>query len=236
MPGAWDSAEPRRRVLVAALASVLLNLATWSGLSVVSWPRPHVPPPPIEVERIVVPPPEPPPPPPPPPEQPKPTPPPQTPRPARPLPIAAPPPEPIHNRVLTAPETVASAETDGSALAGGNAPVGVPVAQQIPEPVAPPTPVPSPAAGPTIEAEAVKQVQPTIPDELKRQELKSFVRVRVDIAPDGSFAVAMRSSSGNAEIDRRVQEALAKWRWKPALQAGVAVASTQLFKFEFEVR
>ena len=60
-------------------------------------------------------------------------------------------------------------------------------------------------------------------------------QVRVEVDADGSFSVVLRTSSGNPEIDRRVLEALKRWRWKPALRDGEPVKSTQLFKFEFEV-
>ncbi len=42
-------------------------------------------------------------------------------------------------------------------------------------------------------------MNPEIPDELKRQEYKSFVRVKVQIAADGAFTVVLRTSSGNQE-------------------------------------
>ncbi len=107
-----------------------------------------------------------------------------------------------------------------------------PVKQEV---VQPPPPAPKPVAkGPTKEAEALSTVQPNIPDDLRQQDFKTFVRVKVKIAPDGSFSVTLRTSSGNAEIDKLVVDALNKWKWKPALRDGNAVEST-LFKFEFEV-
>ncbi|BDI29886.1 hypothetical protein CCAX7_19370 [Capsulimonas corticalis] len=100
----------------------------------------------------------------------------------------------------------------------------------------PPKPAPPPApAGPTQDAEPSNQEKPEIPDELKQDTFKSFVRVKVEIEADGSFTPTLRTSSGNAEIDRRVLAALQRWRWKPALQNGAPVHSTQLFRFEFEV-
>jgi protein TonB len=90
--------------------------------------------------------------------------------------------------------------------------------------------------GPTRDAEATETVDPEIPDSLKRADFRSFVRVRVEVEPDGRFTPVIRSGSGNADIDRRVLEALRKWRWKPALRDGVPVRTTQLFKFEFEVK
>lgn len=120
------------------------------------------------------------------------------------------------------------------------APTPVPTPTPTPVPTPTPTPVPTPTpkpAGPTRDAQAVEstQVKPSIPDELKQGQFKSFVRVRVEVSSDGSANVVLRTSSGNAEIDKRVLEALQKWRWRPALKSGAPVDSVQLFKFEFEV-
>lgn len=101
-----------------------------------------------------------------------------------------------------------------------------------------PEPKPEPRRkGPTKEAEPTDEIKPEIPDDLKQQgSYKSFVRVKVVVAADGSATPVLRTSSGNADIDNRVLEALKRWKWKPALKEGVPVESTQLFKFEFEVQ
>jgi protein TonB len=101
--------------------------------------------------------------------------------------------------------------------------------------VPPPTPPKPKPTGPTRDAQPANQVQPEIPDSLKSGDYKSFVRVRVEISADGSFTPILRTSSGNPEIDKRVLEALKRWKWQPALQNGEPVDSVQLFKFEFEV-
>jgi TonB family protein len=108
------------------------------------------------------------------------------------------------------------------------------VAPPPPPPRIEPPPPPKPK-GPTRDAEPGNTVKPNIPDDLKSQAFKSFVRVKVEIHPDGSFTPVLRTSSGNMEIDRRVLEALKQWTWKPELQDGVPVECTKLFKFEFEV-
>ncbi|MCW3100572.1 MAG: outer rane transport energization protein TonB [Chthonomonadaceae bacterium] len=193
------------------------------------------------------------------------------------------PPDTAHNRILTAPpdKTAPPKPDDHTALAGGNAPVGLPTEHQgtgnavvnppvipkvepkvtpkvepkvepkvdpIPakvdppkvENVAPPVevvkPTPAKPKGPSREAQPDNQTNPEIPDELKHGNFKSFVRVKVEIDTDGSFTPILRTSSGNADIDSRVLEALKKWKWKPALKDGVPVKSVQLFKFEFEVQ
>ncbi|HLK58616.1 MAG TPA: energy transducer TonB [Chthonomonadaceae bacterium] len=102
-----------------------------------------------------------------------------------------------------------------------------------PEPVKP-APPPKPK-GPTKEAEPADTVKPEIPDDLKHGDFRAFVRVKVEIEADGSATPILRTSSGNPEIDRRVLDALKRWKWKPALKDGVPVQSTQLFKFEFLV-
>jgi protein TonB len=171
----------------------------------------------------------------------------------------APPTQQSHNKVITS--TSKNVSSDHTALPGGNARLGVstdhqnpgssqqntptppppaPAPAAVPPPLAPiqkpePVPTPPPPAGPTKDAEVVSQVLPDIPDDLKQEDFQSSVRVKVDIAPDGSFVPTLRSSSGNDQIDRIVLEALKKWKWKPALRNGEPVESIQLFRFDFEV-
>ncbi len=106
-----------------------------------------------------------------------------------------------------------------------------------PKPTPKPTPTPTPKPkGPTKEAEAVKQPKPDIPDELLDTEFKSYVRVRVDIAADGSSSATLLTGSGNSQVDALVLSALKRWKWKPALKDGEPIADTQTFRFEFEVK
>ena len=71
---------------------------------------------------------------------------------------------------------------------------------------------------------------------MKTESFKSFVRVRVIVRADGSFTPVLRTSSGNADIDRLVLDSLKRHgRAKPALQNGTPIESVFLFKYEFEV-
>ena len=105
-----------------------------------------------------------------------------------------------------------------------------PTATPRPEPTNTPRP-----KGPTQDARATKQVNPDIPDDLRDAQFKTSVRVRVEVGADGSSSASLRTSSGNAQIDSLVLRALNRWRWKPALKEGEPVASTQYFRFDFEV-
>ncbi|HEX9998002.1 MAG TPA: TonB family protein [Abditibacterium sp.] len=112
-------------------------------------------------------------------------------------------------------------------------PTATPVPTNTPRPV--PTPTPRPQ-GPTRGAIAVRTAQPSIPEELRGGQFRTSVRVRVEIGADGSSSPSLRGSSGSSEIDSRVLAALRRWKWKPALKDGEPVASSQNFRFDFEVR
>src|SRR5207245_1655838 len=81
-----------------------------------------------------------------------------------------------------------------------------PAPAPVPRVEAPPAPEPERPApkprGPSRDAEPANTVKPDIPDDLKREQFRSFVRVRVEVEPDGSFTAILRTSSGNPEIDR----------------------------------
>jgi protein TonB len=79
-------------------------------------------------------------------------------------------------------------------------------------------------------------VQPQLPEELKTADFRTSVKVRVEIATDGSNTPSLRASSGNSQVDEQVLKALRRWRWKPALRDGEPIASIQNFRFDFQVR
>ena len=89
---------------------------------------------------------------------------------------------------------------------------------------------------PSEEAIPIEQVNPTIPQSLKSNQYKAYVRVKVEVWEDGRSTPTLKTSSGNQEVDSEVLSALRKWRWKPALLDGKPIASVHFFKFEFEVK
>ena len=242
-----------RRLLLGLLASMLFNAAIWTMLSAVV--RSHLiePRPPLTFKLVTLPtppkhrkiiPPKPP--------KTKPVPKsPLTPVPLTPARSTHAPPPPNHLHVITA---TGPAQGSGTAQTGGTAPVGVPAVAQpaaptAPSPTAPPAavanpappapaqkPVPPAKVGPTEDARSVDEVMPNIPDSLLNDDYKSHVLVRVEVAADGSFTPLLVTSSGNSDVDACVLEALKKWKWKPALQNGIPLASSQRFRFDFEVQ
>lgn len=79
----------------------------------------------------------------------------------------------------------------------------------------------------------MRMVRSEIPVELKSGDFKTSVRVQIEVSADGVASPSLCGSSGNAQVDSHVLAALR--RWKPALQAGEAIASRQCFRFDFEV-
>ncbi|MDF2439317.1 MAG: Gram-negative bacterial TonB protein C-terminal [Abditibacteriota bacterium] len=122
-------------------------------------------------------------------------------------------------------------------------PQSQPTATPRPQPTATPRPTPTPRpeptatprpTGPTRDAVASRQVQPVISDELAAKAERRSVRVRFSIGADGGFDVALRGSSGNDRIDAAVLSAARRWRWKPALHDGEAVASSVTVRFSLK--
>jgi TonB family protein len=119
-------------------------------------------------------------------------------------------------------------------------PAAPPVETKKEAPVIPPPPPPPPSPpvkpkGESREAKPDHQESVEIPESLKSQTFKSFVRVRVEIGADGKFKVILRTSSGNTDIDKLVLDTLNKWTWKPALKDGDSVDSVQQFRFNFTI-
>lgn len=91
-------------------------------------------------------------------------------------------------------------------------------------------------AVPSVEAQAIEQIKPEIPFEVRSQEYKSYVRVKVEIDIDGTSNPSLKTSSGNEKVDAAVLSALKRWRWRPALLNGSTIKSVRYFRFEFEVK
>lgn len=89
---------------------------------------------------------------------------------------------------------------------------------------------------PAIEAQVIEEIKPEIPNEIRSQEYKSYVRVKVEINSDGIALPSLKTSSGNEKVDSAVLTALKRWRWKPAILNGSPTRSVRYFRFEFEVR
>ena len=105
-----------------------------------------------------------------------------------------------------------------------------------------PTPVPLVAAKPlgvTRKAESLQPlsaIQVSIPGDLQTGDFKPFARFLLQIDEQGNVTPTLVESSGNAEIDRRIMDAVKKTRWQPAMEDGQPVASSVPYRFDFDVQ
>ncbi len=109
-------------------------------------------------------------------------------------------------------------------------PTSKPELTSTPKPTPKPEPTPRPQ-GETRDAIATRQPQPNISDTLAAKATKRSVIVRFSISANGHSNPELRGSYGSGEIDDVVLATARRWRWKPALRDGEAVASTENRRF-----
>ena len=112
----------------------------------------------------------------------------------------------------------------------------------INEPIAPPPPAPppptAPAAAPAIADSAtptpISRPAPRYPREALSRGIGGTVQVRAVVASDGSVErMEVATSSGNRYLDRAAMEAVRRWKFKPAVRGGQAVAAEVIVPLEF---
>lgn len=95
------------------------------------------------------------------------------------------------------------------------------------------TTVPRPA---DREVEPIARVQPGYPPEAFRAGEEGTVVLRVDVDAAGNPGnVDIISRSGSRDLDRAAIEAVRKWKFRPAMQGGQAVASQVEVPIDFRM-
>ena len=93
--------------------------------------------------------------------------------------------------------------------------------------------VEAPQMGPTQLAQPDNLALPLLPDDYSKRPANPGVRVKVQIgAAGGAGVVTLAKGCGDKELDAAVLDAIAAWRWTPALKKGEPVASTQEFTYD----
>ncbi|MFL6593464.1 MAG: energy transducer TonB [Luteimonas sp.] len=121
----------------------------------------------------------------------------------------------------------------GDTASGMEAPTerpGQPPPHIIPAPPQPPA-APIPAAAPPVELAAgtapqpIQMPAPQYPPEAFRNGESGTVLLRVHVGPDGvPYAVDLVQSSRSRALDRAANEAVRRWRFRPAIRDGQPVA------------
>lgn len=93
--------------------------------------------------------------------------------------------------------------------------------------------VEAPQMGATQPAQPDNLATPFLPDDYAKRPPNTGVRVKVQIGMQGGAGVVtLARSCGDKELDAAVLEAVAAWRWTPALKKGEPIASTQEFTYD----
>ena len=78
---------------------------------------------------------------------------------------------------------------------------------------------------------------PTYPERARARGWEGRVLLRVEVTADGrAAAVSIANSSGYAVLDRAARNAVRRWRFTPAMKAGVRSASTVTVPVRFVLR
>lgn len=84
-------------------------------------------------------------------------------------------------------------------------------------------------------AHSISQPLPELPDDLREQAYQTVATARFAIHTDGSVDVELIKPTPNPRLNQILLEALRKWRFFPAMQAGHPVESRQDIRVHFNV-
>jgi protein TonB len=117
--------------------------------------------------------------------------------------------------------------------------VVAPVPQAVvatPAPTAPPAP-PAPVTPPDAFAGSLSNPAPRYPVESRRRREEGTVRLRVVVTADGRVKdIAVARSSGFDRLDEAALDTVRKWRFRPGMQAGVAVEALGFLSIPFKLQ
>ncbi|WP_261347357.1 energy transducer TonB [Cognatiluteimonas sedimenti] len=108
-------------------------------------------------------------------------------------------------------------------------------------PVAPAAPPPPPAPAATIADRTVPQPlsspAPRYPRDAQRRGETGTVLLRVHVGPDGKpYSVDLVQGSGSRALDRAASDAVRRWRFRPAVRNGEAVAGAVQVPITFNLQ
>ena len=112
-------------------------------------------------------------------------------------------------------------------------------APPTPAPTLPSTPAPTPSPAPhvptLVAARPLSQPKPTVPDDLREQDVDTTFHALFTVHPDGTADVKMLNSTGNTQLDQLALDAARQWTFQPATEDGKPVESYLRLAIEFKV-
>jgi len=161
-------------------------------------------------------------------------------------PPPAPPPPPsqevqpirkVEQVVVAPPPVVAIATPAPATIATVPVPVPVPPQATVAAPApASPGVAPAPITPPDGSAASLRNPAPRYPTESRRKHEEGTVRLRVVITAEGQVKeIGVARTSGFDRLDKAALDAVRKWKFRPGMQAGVAVEAVGFLNIPFQL-
>jgi protein TonB len=82
----------------------------------------------------------------------------------------------------------------------------------------------------------VRNREPIYPDEAARRRQQGVVILLIHVSPEGlASLVDIERSSGFSLLDRAARDAVATWRFVPAVRDGQPIASSMSLRIQFQL-
>jgi len=139
-----------------------------------------------------------------------------------------------HKAAPKSPEKKPSPKKSSAALVSTS-----PVAQQAaaPAPANAASPVPAPVTAARYDAAYLRNPAPGYPSQSRRLGEEGRVLLRVQVSAEGSaITVQVKQSSGFERLDDAARNAVARWKFVPAHQNGLAITSWVEVPLQFSLK
>jgi len=141
----------------------------------------------------------------------------------------------VHQAIAEKPQKMAKREEATASVEPEPTPAPEePVASAAPS--EPPSPDTGPPGGGRMGARTVLRPIPEVPDEFRQDALHAVAIARFHVAADGTATVDMLQATANPHLNQWLLDALAKWRFFPAIEDGKPIASTIEIRIPIEVK
>lgn len=153
-----------------------------------------------------------------------------------PPPPEPPPPPPPEPKPVPKPKPLPKAPPSERAIKAPEPPPPPPVEAPV-EPQKPTEPPPAPVLPPNADASELNNPAPGYPDLSRRLGEKGTVTLEILVKANGTVGeVKIKESSGYKRLDKAAVNAIKRWRFVPASQAGAPIDYWYEIPFEFGLR
>jgi protein TonB len=146
------------------------------------------------------------------------------------------PPPPVQQPIVAPPPIVQTISQPAPVVALPVAPPPAPPAVSASPPAPVVSEVAAPISAPDGSAKTLGNPSPKYPMDARRNHWEGTVRLRVVITPDGRVKdISVARSSGFDSLDEEARKTVARWKFLPGKQSGVAVEAVGFLSIPFRL-